>query len=59
MVLARYDSPNITGTEVRNVELSDHFLITFDVVADIVQHEMKTVTCRNFPDTEKFLVEVK
>ena len=59
MVLARYDSPNITGTEVRNVELSDHFLITFDVVAEILQHEMKTVTCRNFSDTEKFLVEVK
>ena len=59
VVLARYDSPSITNIDIRNVELSDHYMITFDVEADIVQHEMKTVCHRNFSDHEKFLSDVK
>ena len=34
-------------------------MITFDVEAEAVKHEIKTMICRNFSNNEKFLEDVK
>ena len=59
VVLARYDSPKIINIEASNVQLSDHYMVTFDVEAEVVKHEIKTVICRNFSNNEKFVEDVR
>ena len=60
-VLARHDSPGISHVECNNVSLSDHFMITFDVKADVQQHEYKTISFRKIrsAETEKFVSEAE
>ena len=60
VVLAQCDSPSINNIASNNVELSDHFLITFSVAVEVMKHDMKTITFRNFSsDNDKFASEVK
>ena len=58
-VLARQDSPNISDLETNNMHLSDHFMITFNLEAEVVQQEVRTITFRNFSNTEQFMLDVK
>ena len=58
-ILARYDTPLVRNVETNNVQLSDHFMITFDVEADVEQQQVKTITYRKFQDTEQFMQDVK
>ena len=41
------------------MHLSDHFMITFNLEAEVVQQEVKTVTFRNFSNAEQFMLHVK
>ena len=62
LVLAKNDAPNIYDIEVNDVQLSDHYRVTFNVEADIVKHDMKTITYRNFRAegvADQFMAEVK
>ena len=45
---------------VENVQLSDHFKISFEVEAEVVRHEEKTITYRNYKsiDCEQFSTEL-
>ena len=58
-ILARNDALIINNVEVNNVHLSDHFMITFNLEADIEQQEIRTATFRNFTNTEEFKQELK
>ena len=51
MVLGR-DTSNVHNLESNNVQLSDHFMITFDVKAEAEQNTFKTVKFRNFKSDE-------
>ena len=52
LVLAQDDALNIYNVESNNVHLSDHYMISFNVEADIEQHDVKTITFRNFRSVE-------
>ena len=58
-ILARYDTPLVRNVETNNVQLSDHFMITFDLEAEVEQQEVRTITFRKFHDTEQFMQDVK
>ena len=47
LVITRDDAPNVTDISAENVHLSDHFMITFNVEAEAVKNELKTITYRN------------
>ena len=52
LVLAQDDTLNIYNVESNNVHLSDHYMITFNVEAEVVQYEFRTITYRNFRSVE-------
>ena len=58
-ILARYDTPVVKNVETNNVHLSDHFMITFDLEAEIEQQQLRTITFRKFDDIKQFMQDVK
>ena len=47
LVLARYDSPNTCDLTPNNVQLSDHFMVNFNVEVTSSKHVIKTVMYRD------------
>ena len=61
LVLTRSDSPIITNLVSNNVNLSDHYMLIFDIEAEVLKHEDRTITYRNLKaiDNECFANDVK
>ena len=62
LVLAQKDSPKICNLEVNDVQLSDHYMVSFNVEADVVKYDIRTITYRNFQAegvADRFMAEVK
>ena len=62
LVLGRNDAPKIYNLDVNDVQLSDHYMVSFKVEADVVKHDMRTITYRNFKAegvADRFMAEVK
>ena len=61
LVLTRKGSPNINNLHSSDVQLSDHFMLIFDIEAEVQKHEERTITYRNLKavDNETFSNEVK
>ena len=59
-ILCRDDLPKISSLKVEDVNLSDHFLISFTANCTAAKTEYKTSTCRNIKsiDIEKFKADV-
>ena len=47
LVLTRCDSVEIRNLVAKDVQLSDHYMVSFDLEAAVLQHETKTITYRN------------
>ena len=60
-VLTRKEAPNICKLEPNDVNLSDHFMVTFGIEVEVVKHEYKTLSFRNYKATteEQFMTTVK
>ena len=61
LVLTRNSIPKITNLMSNNVHLSDHYILLFDVEAEILKHEDKVITYRDLKaiDNIHFSEEVK
>ena len=61
LVVARGDGPCIRNVKPNNVHLSDHFMVTFEIEEQVVKHEERIISFRNFKstDVDQFMVEVK
>ena len=61
LVLTRKNTPIIRNIIVENVELSDHFMIIFDMDIEVLKYENKMITYRNIKsiDCELFANELK
>ena len=60
LILAQNDGPKISSVKCTNVELSDHFMLTFQVEASVSEYAIKTITYRNFGrvNCDRFKAEV-
>ena len=58
-VLARHGSPVVRNVEPNNVLLSDHFMITFNLEAEVEQQRVQTITYRRFQNTDRFRQDIK
>ena len=61
IVLTQNEKLRISNLVAEDVQLSDHYMISFDLEVEVVKHEERTITYRNLKavENEKFSTELK